>query len=407
MTVCRCDGDRRPGTARASSGSAPVGSTVAAAASRKASAISATIGIVFGGPSTEHDVSVITGLQAVHALAGAGHEVVAIYWSKLGAWWRVDPGLETVAFADGVPKGAEPLELLLGSEGGFRHPGRRRRAEVPLDVVVNACHGGPGEDGTLQGLLDLAGLAYTGPDRAGAALAMDKLAFGSLLASRLLPQLPRISYAGAVDTPPAFSPPFIVKPRAGGSSVGVQVVSDLDTLTALVTHDVHLRGGAVVEPYLADAVDLNIALRTYPDLQLSAIERPLRAAGSTAILGFQDKYTAAEGMAGAARQLPAELPADLEAELRRHAEVVASQLPVRGVARLDFLLHDDRLYVNELNTVPGSLAKYLWVDPPVAFAQLLADQIAEARARPTYRPVTEGADGRLLRDAGSIAAKLR
>ncbi len=85
---------------------------------------------------------------------------------------------------------------------------------------------------------------------------------------------------------------------------------------------------------------------------------------------------------------------------------MGAQLPVRGVARLDFLLDGSDLYVNELNTIPGSFAKYLWIEPTVPFEQLLQDMIAEAKARPTYRPVTEGADGSILRDAGSIAAKL-
>ena len=349
----------------------------------------------------------ITGLQAAHALLDEGHDVVALYWSKTGEWWATDPHSETKQFAAGVPDDADQLQLALGPDGGFTRKKALRRSTVELDVVVNACHGGPGEDGTLQGLLDLAGIPYTGPSRAIAAMAMDKLAFGALMDSRGMPRLPRAAYIDTVDTPPEFDPPYIVKPRHGGSSIGTEVVHDVDALRALVEHGVHMRQGAVVEPYLADSIDLNIGIRRHPELQLSAIEKPLRGADTSQILGFEDKYSAGEGMAGAARELPADLPDAVADRLREHATVVGAQLPVRGVGRLDFLLHGDDLYVNELNTIPGSFARYLWIEPKVSFAQLLADMVDEARTSPTYRPVTEGADGAILRDAGSIASKLQ
>src|SRR5437763_6312147 len=127
--------------------------------------------VIFGGPSPEHDVSILTGLQAAHALAGAGLDVAAIYWSKTNAFHAVDPALEGSDFLGGVPKKARDLVL---SNQGFEG----KKAPRPT-VVVNCCHGGTGEDGTLQAALDLAGIAYTGPTVAGAALGMDKLAFGA------------------------------------------------------------------------------------------------------------------------------------------------------------------------------------------------------------------------------------
>lgn len=363
--------------------------------------------MVFGGPSAEHDVSVITGLQATHSLAERGQDVVALYWSKIGEWWQVDPLAETAAFADGVPDGAEQLRFSLGVDAGFaRKRSALRKATLDLDVIVNACHGGAGEDGTLQALLDLAGIPYTGPTRSSASLAMDKLGFASLLESRNLRRLPRISYADALDRSPDFPAPYIVKPRYGGSSIGTQVVEDDESLGALIEHGTHMRDGAVVEPFLPDSIDLNVGLRRFPELQVSAIERPLRNAELSPILGYADKYTSTEGMAGAPRELPADLPEQIADELRTSALTIGAQLPVRGVARLDFLLDGNDLYVNELNTIPGSFAKYLWIEPKIPFEQLLKDMIAEAKARPTYRPVTEGADGSILRDAGSIAAKL-
>ena len=352
--------------------------------------------VLFGGPSPEHDVSILTGLQAARAL-GSVH---AVYWDKTGAFWEVDAGLEAGAFAEGVPRKSAQLRLVPG-EGLV---GRRR----PLDVsaVLNCCHGGPGEDGTIQGALDLAGLAYTGPNLAGAALGMDKLAFGNVVTAAGLPSLPRVALTAA-GPPPPFAGPCIVKPRFGGSSIGIDVVADAGVAAARLQANPHLRAGAVVEPYREDAVDLNVAVRSWPALEQSAIEKPLRRqAGAGEILGYGDKYLGGEGMVSAPRELPAQLAPAMETRVRELAAAVAGLAGLRGLARIDFLLTGGEVFVNEINTIPGSLAKYLWVAPAIAFRLLLQDLLDEAAQRPTTHWTAAGADGTALRSASSIASKL-
>ena len=367
--------------------------------------------VVFGGPSPEHDVSVLTGLQAARALVQAGVDVQPIYWGKNAGFYAVDAGLEAADFADGAPRSARELRLLACPDGGFVVAkggimGRERTLE--LSAAVICCHGGPGEDGTLQAAFDLAGLAYTGPTVAGAALGMDKLAFGGVLDAVGVAHLPRwVLDPDAPGVAPGGAGPFIVKPRFGGSSIGIEVVADWETAASYARSSVHLRRGAVVEPYRADAFDLNVAVRTWPQVQLSAIERPLRSPGSAEILGYGDKYLGGEGMLSAPRELPARIEAAFEDLLRRTALATASAVQARGVARIDFLVADDELLVNEINTIPGSLARYLWVDPsPVEFTRLLTDMLDEAARRPSRRYDATGADGSALRAAGSIAGKL-
>lgn len=365
------------------------------------------IAVLFGGPSPEHDVSILTGLQASRALAASGGSSVrAIYWSKAGELFEVGADLEAETFAAGQPPGASPLQLVAEPGGGFvgRDRGLRRGRRLEVDVVVNCCHGGPGEDGSLQGALDLTGIPYTGPHVPGAVLGMDKLAFGAVVAAAGLPALGRVALTAEV--PDTFPGPLIVKPRFGGSSIGIEVVEDLQSARHFLGASRHLRRGAVIEPYRADLFDLQVALRSWPQVELSAVERPLRSATGGAFLGYADKYVGGEGMVSAPRELPAQLDPGVEKRLRHLATEVAALLDVRGLARLDFLSDGSALYVNEINTVPGSLAKYLWVDPPVAFATLLDDLISEAVARPTRHDTAAGADGSALRSAGTIAAKL-
>jgi len=367
------------------------------------------VAVLFGGPSPEHDVSVLTGLQAAHELLTAGRRPVAIYWTKLGTFVQVDPALEASAFLEGAPRGATPLSLAVGEPRGFVAEGGRLRGAkaLELDAVILCTHGGPGEDGTLQGALDLAEISYTGPTVAGAALGMDKMAFGAVMDSSGIPSLPRVLLSRST-TDVDFGGPYIVKPRFGGSSIGIDVVADLSVAVARLGANVHLAAGAVLEPYRPDLADLQIAVRTWPERQLSAVERPLRSGGGGGgeILGYADKYVGGEGMASAPRELPASLSPERRGEIEALAHRVADATSIRGVTRIDFLASDDELFVNEINTIPGSLARYLFVEPAVPFLAFLDDLVGEATGAATHRYSAAGADGLVLRGAASIAAKL-
>ncbi len=370
----------------------------------------ARIGVIYGGPSPEHDVSILTGLQAVRTLADApGVDMVhSLYWSKSGDWHEVQGAPEAAAFVEGVPANSAQLRLISCPGGGFVKRGggfRAKEDRLEIDAVVICCHGGPGEDGTLQAALDLAQVPYTGPTVIGAALGMDKLAFSALMVFAGLPVLARVPLSEN-SAEPGFPPPYILKPRFGGSSIGIEVVADYATARARLTANAHLRRGAVLEPYNEKLFDVQLAVRTWPELQLSAIERPLRTRSGGEILGYQDKYVGPEGMTTAPRELPARIRPELEGTIRALSPQVASLVGLRGVARLDFLSDGDDLFVNEVNTIPGSLARYLWIEPTLPFGSLLSDLLAEATARPSASYSTAGADGSVLRVAGSIAGKL-
>lgn len=366
-----------------------------------------SVAVLFGGPSPEHDISILTGLLALRELHHEHPDVVGIYWTKSGDFFQVQAVTEAAAFLDGLPKGAVPLTLRLGADGGFFATGGRlgRDRRLDLRAVVLATHGGPGEDGSLQAALDLAGVNYTGPSLAGAALGMDKWAFGAVVAQAGLPTLPRaLLQPDTVSLP--FPGPYILKPRFGGSSIGIDVVADLPTALARLRVNPHFALGCVVEPYRSDLVDVQIAVRTYPELELSAIEKPLRRSADAEILHYRDKYVGGEGMVSAPRELPAQLPGDQAASIAGAARVIAAVANVRGVARIDFLANETELFVNEINTIPGSLSKYLFIEPMLPFATLLRDLLAEATERPAHRYSAAGADGLILRSVGSIAAKL-
>ena len=352
--------------------------------------------VFFGGPSDEHDISILTGLQVARALG----DVHAVYWSKSGEWYLVDSDLEAGDFADGVPRKARAASFVASPGQGIL----LKRKPLDVSAVFIACHGGPGEDGTLQGLLDLAGLRYTGPGQAASALGMDKVAFGAAIASAGLPTLPRVMVMTGTESAPDFDAPFIVKPRFGGSSIGIEIAGDWETVLALKKSSRFLDQGAVIEPFLVGSRDLQVAIRTFPEWQLSAVEIPARS--DDGIYSYDQKYLAWGGEVSSGRELPARLEEVTAKRIGELSRAVTEIAGLRGIARIDYLEEDGDLVVNEVNTIPGSMAAYLWIDPPIGRRRLFEDMLAETENSPARVFSVAGSDGTALRNAGTIASKL-
>ena len=365
--------------------------------------------VVFGGPSPEHEISILTGLQAERVLREAGHDIQPVYVAPTGAWVAVPDNTEAKDYLEGIPSGSKELEVKLGAEPGlFQKKGLGSKA-LEVDAALLCFHGGGGEGGGAAFVFELLGIPHTGSSLYAGAVGMDKLAFGGLLGNAGIPSLPR-QHLGASHTPD-FPGPYIVKPRFGGSSIGIEIVDDIDTARALADSSPHLRNGAVVEPYLAEIVDLNISFRTYPELELTALEKPLRSdEEGSGVYSYQEKYLQGENGAGlthAPREFPAQVPATVTEQAQQLARDVAEVTRLTGIVRVDLLWNpaDDRVYVNEVNTIPGALSLYLW-SPTRPPAEVLADALTEAVERRIRWPQAGFSQGIALKAAGGIAGKL-
>jgi D-alanine-D-alanine ligase len=361
----------------------------------------AEIGVIFGGLSPEHDISVLSGLQAARVLQSSGHRVTCLFWSKTGQWWRVPTESEGRAFLEPKIEGA--TEVTLTVPGGFSEQRRMRSQALEFDAVVNCCHGGPGEDGSLTALLRLAGVRVTGPAPDGAALAMDKYATAAIAAQIGVDTIPTRLIESAGDLP--F--PWVVKPRFGGSSLGVTAgVRDLDTAKALAQQGV-ARAGCLVQPHLEGWIDLNIAVRRTPAIEVSAIERPVR--DDAAILDYKAKYLrGSEGMETTPREVPANIPEPIAVRIRSMAVAIVEAFGLTGIPRIDFLWDGaDRVLLCEVNSIPGAMGLYLWEAAGVSRAKVLDDLVAEAQRGPLHPAQwSASSDGAALRVANTIAAKL-
>jgi D-alanine-D-alanine ligase len=381
------------------------------------------VGVVFGGRSVEHDVSIITGLQACEVL-DARHEPVPIYIDRDGRWFS-GPSLRQIDTYRAPVLDAEPVVLDLGA-GVLRPepapesaaPARRRgllrggSAEPPpapavveqrLDVIVPATHGTQGEDGCLQGALELADIPYAGPTLECAVLAMNKAVTKSMLRAAGVPvvddmTLRRSDYerdgadATVAKVKARFGLPVYAKPASLGSSVGVKRCGDEAELADALQLAFELDRVALVEPAVEGGKEVNCAVLGRPgaELRVSVCEQPLASADG--YLSFEDKYMRqgdgkdggglkTEGMAATDRIIPAPISDELTEQVAELSRRTFTAIGGTGVARVDLLLDaQERLFVNEPNTIPGSFAFYLWEPAGLPFADLLDELIEIALA---------------------------
>jgi D-alanine-D-alanine ligase len=371
------------------------------------------VAVLFGGPSVEHDVSIISAQQLM-AVMEPRHEPIPVYLARDGRWWTGDALREIGSFGAGEPTGAEPCELRLGRDGApFVAPGGSRfrgDRELTVDAAICAIHGTGGEDGSLLGALELSGVPYVGGGVAPAAVAMDKrlakLVFkeaGIEVAPHTLihrEEFTRERDAAVERAHHEQGTPCYVKPATLGSSIGVGRATSREELEEALELCFELDRTALVEPALDDFVEVNVAIlgSRSTGLRASVIEQPVR--GQEAALSFEDKYLRgagkaggetkggsgkssgpSEGMASADRLIPAPI-SDAAAEAVEAAGKRAHHaLGFFGVVRYDFFLEDTagappRVVLNEPNTVPGSFAFYLFEPAGLPFHEL-ADALLE------------------------------
>lgn len=346
---------------------------------------------VFGSRSVEHEISIITACQAMAVLQELGAELVPVYITKQGSWLSHPSFSELSTFRKQLPTEGDPV--LLDLEAGQLRLGRGsvfgRGRGLSGAILFPLLHGTFGEDGNLAGLAAMGRLRQVGSGTLAAALAMDKLRSKAVLAAAGLPVVPFRAARGGEAARLALGElglPLVVKPNRGGSSVGISLVQDPSDFERAVELALSYDQELVLERALSGAEDLNCAVRLRSP-RCSAVERPIKEAD---LLSYRDKYVgpskgrppggAAKGGAkDSRRELPARIPEAEAKEVQRLARIAFDALGCAGTARVDCLRSDEgELYVNEVNTLPGSLAAHLWAASGVSFPALLEELVREA-----------------------------
>jgi D-alanine-D-alanine ligase len=372
------------------------------------------VGVFFGGRSVEHEVSVITAQQAMAALPPDKFRAVPIYVAKSGAWYTGDSLRTLDRFRDvdrllndatRVTMRAEPQSsgALIAASGKRGIIGGGDRIVDRVDVALPLIHGSHGEDGTLQGFLEFADLAYAGCGVSASAISMDKHLAKRVLRDAGLAVLDDVAVGRAqwqadkngvcVLVERQVGYPMYVKPRSLGSSIGVARADNVDQLEAAFETAFTYDSRCIVEAAQDSIVEINCSVLGRGDeIRVSVCEQPV----SGGLLSYADKYLSKRGgdkpggdaplqggMKGAKRLIPAPLPDALTERIQSVAVAAFKAIDAEGVVRVDFLVDVERehVVVNEVNTVPGSLSFYLWEPAGLTFPDLLSMLFDFARRR--------------------------
>ena len=334
------------------------------------------IGVIFGGRSTEHRVSVVSARTVVSALREAGYGVVPMGIAQDGCWVHFDVAQKALdGELDAIPPAGEKIQSSL-----------RHLLRVDVDAVFPIVHGTWGEDGALQGLLEMADIPYVGTGVAASAVCMDKLLAKQVLAQAGFSVVDfeavqrhefERSREAVLERLSRFDFPIFVKPAIGGSSVGVTKVSSQDELVAALDHGLRFDDRLGVEKGIKGR-ELECAVLGYGDWQASGVGEIVPGKD---FYDYEDKYIDD----GAELIDAADLSPEQKAEIRRLSVEAMEMMGAWGMARVDFLLDEEGLYINEINTLPGftaiSMYPKLWQVAGLPLPQLVEKLVSIALKR--------------------------
>lgn len=360
-----------------------------------------TIGVFFGGRSTEHEISVISANQAMAAIDKDKYNVVPIYITKQGRWYTGDALCDVKNYRDTAALLRDCREVYMRPVfGDFKLYKADKGlfgsdAVATLDLAIPVLHGSNGEDGIFEGVLETIGLPYAGCNTLASANGMDKITMKMILAAD---GIPVVDYVWFTDKQwfakrdelidkieKQIGYPVIVKPANLGSSVGIGRAENRGQLLERVDDAQRYSSRIIVEDMVENLQEINCAvLGDCDEYQTSVLEEPIK---SGEILSYQDKYMGGtkdnRGMHAAAKRIPADLPADETERIRNLAGETFRVLSCHGVSRVDMMIDafTRKIYVNEINTIPGSLSFYLWEAAGIKFDELMERLIRLALKR--------------------------
>lgn len=393
------------------------------------------VGVFFGGESVEHEISIISANQAMHAIDKTKYDVVPVYLSKKREWYTGEALFDVKEYKnmDELLKKCQRI-VIIPNKGKIqieRYPSKLFGNNVitTIDVAVPVIHGTNGEDGALQGFFELNGIPYSGCDVAAAAVGQDKVFMKNILRDSGLPITKYVWYYSsdwfanpeacldAIEAKLAY--PVMIKPASLGSSVGISKATDRVSLEEGITEAIGYDNKFIVEEMVTQLVEVNCSvIGDFSGAKASTLEEVM---GTDEFLSFRDKYEGggkgsktggakSQGMASTNRIIPARLTDEGTKYVQDLALQTFRVLGSAGVARIDFLINaeDNSVYVNEINTIPGSLSFYLWEKTDRNFTELMTSLVELALKRQREREnLTFSFDSNVLalQGAGTKGAK--
>ena len=355
------------------------------------------VAVFFGGKSTEHEISCISANQAMKALDSEKYEVIPVYISKDNDLYTGEALFDLANYGDlnALCGKCEKVLLYKDANKVYLRPvknGLFKTELTPLDVAFPVVHGTNVEDGSLAGYLEMLGLPYTCSDVLGGAVGQDKAVMKQILESEEIPMVPWFSaYEDDYEKDPskyqakadAIGYPLICKPANLGSSIGIEIIHTAEEFDEKMKECFRYDFKVVVEHMITQLKEVNISVMgSLEDYEVSVIEEVMKG---DELLSFRDKYeggkkgtpakgskdSGSKGMASTDRKVPADIEESQREKIEEYAGRAFRALHAYGVVRIDFMIDkaDGSVYVNEINSIPGSLAFYLWQAKGIDFSK--------------------------------------
>lgn len=360
------------------------------------------IAVFFGCRSVEHEVSIISAVQAMRSVNREKYEVTPVYVTKDGTMFTSKEMFKIDSFKDidKLLKSSEEVTFIKKKEGVFMHPTVKKSfkkvTDTKIDLAFPIVHGTNCEDGTMAGYLEFLGLPYIGCDIISAAVGMDKAVFKDVLKSAGLPVLDCVRFTSReymvggenikAKIKENMSFPLILKPVNLGSSVGISKVKNDAELDEAIRLAASFADNILAERAVENLREINCSvLGDIDECIASVCEEPVM---HDEILSYKDKYEggskneASKGMASLGRKIPADIPEELSDKIRDISCKVFKAIGASGVVRIDYLMDNEskEVFANEINTIPGSLAFYLWEATDLKYTDLI-DKLVDTAFR--------------------------
>lgn len=356
------------------------------------------VGVIFGGESVEHEVSIISAVQAMYKMDNQKYEIIPIYISKNGEWYTGEILKDIETFKDmSLLKRYTKNVVLMKKDGLFVLQNKRglKRIVKDIDLVFPIVHGNNVEDGALQGYLRTLGIPFVGSDVTPSAVAQDKVFQRVIWEKENIPVPKHVWFYDTdyitdkdetIEKVEKLKYPLIIKPATLGSSVGIGTAKNTEELKEKIEEAIRYDKKIIVEEMVPNLIEVNISiLGNSTSTSLSELERVLT---DNELLTYEDKYIgggkktgikggASKGMVSTDRIIPADISEELKDEIRKYATQAFKALGLSGVTRIDFLIDGkkNKVYINEANACPGSLSFYLWDPIGKKYTELLDDMI--------------------------------
>lgn len=349
------------------------------------------IGVFFGGCSTEHEISVISASQAMSAIDRTVYDVTPVYITKQGEWYTGNALFDVANYRDPKQLLAKCRKVYMRPVKGDFNIYKSKKSMfgsdvvTKIDVAIPVLHGSYGEDGTFEGVLDAIGIPYAGCNVLASANGMDKITMKMILQACGVPVVDYVWFTdgqwasgrdGVIENiEETLGYPVIVKPANLGSSVGIGRAADRERLIERINDAERYSSRIIVEHMVENLHEVNCSVLGDCDEYVTSVcEEPIK---SGEILSYEDKYLGgskgAKGMQASQKRIPADLPKEVSDRIRFLAGETFRVLSCHGVSRVDVIMDADNgnIYVNEINTIPGSLSFYLWEATGIRFDQLM------------------------------------